>query len=46
MMRRGTGFDTNQARRQLLEEGQHVTPLQLPAHHHLAGGINAMHLED
>jgi hypothetical protein len=24
----------------------HLTTLQLPTHHHLAGGINAMHLED
>jgi hypothetical protein len=37
---------TNQARRQLLEKGQHVTPLQLPAHYHPASGINTMHLED
>jgi hypothetical protein len=46
MMRRGTGLDTNQARRQLLKERQDVTTLQLPAHHHLAGGINTMHLKD
>jgi hypothetical protein len=41
-----TGLDTNQARRQLLKELQDVTTLQLPAHHYLAGGINAMHLKD
>jgi hypothetical protein len=29
MMRRGAGFDTNQTRRQLLEEGQHVAALEL-----------------
>jgi hypothetical protein len=29
MMGRGTGFDTNHARRQLLKEGQHVAPFDL-----------------
>ena len=28
MMRRRAGFDTNQARRQLLEEGQHISALE------------------
>ena len=45
MMRRGAGFDTNQARRQLLEEGQDVASLQLAAEDHLATGINAVHLK-
>ena len=31
MVRRGTGLDPDQAWRQLLEERQDVTPLQLPA---------------
>src|SRR5271165_7568681 len=30
MMRRGAGFDTDQAMRQLLEEGQYVASLELP----------------
>jgi len=45
MVCRGTGFDTNQARRQILEKGQDVTPLQLPADDHLATGVNAVDLE-
>ena len=36
MMRRGTGFDANQARRQLLEKRQNVAPLDLAAKHHIA----------
>ena len=35
MVRRGTGFDANQAWRQLLEECQHVPTLQLAAEDHL-----------
>ena len=45
LLRRGAGFDTNQARRQRLEEGQDVAPLQLTAEDYLATGINAVHLK-
>jgi hypothetical protein len=43
---RGTGLDTNQAWRQLLEERQHVTTLQLAADDHLTGAINSVDLEN
>src|ERR1700746_3567421 len=39
-------FDTNQARRQLLEESQDVAALQLAADDHLAVSINAMDLKN
>ena len=45
MMRRGAGLDTNQARRQLLEERQDVAALQLTADDHLAFRVNAVHLK-
>jgi hypothetical protein len=45
MMRRGTGFDADQARRQLLEESQDVAPLQLTAQDHLATAIDAVDLK-
>jgi len=46
MMRCGAGLNPNQARRQLLEECQHVTALQLEAHEHLAFRVDAVHLKD
>src|SRR5674536_390552 len=46
MVRRGTGFDPDQAWRQLLEERQDVTPLQLPADDDLTFRINAVDLEN
>src|SRR5262245_57022609 len=46
MMRRGAGFDANQARRHLLKECQHVPALQLAADDNLALSINAVHLTD
>src|SRR5450830_1673725 len=46
MMRRGTGFDADQARRLLLEERQDVTPLQLSADDDLTFRINAVDLEN
>jgi hypothetical protein len=45
MVRRGTGFDTDQTRRKLLKERQDIPTLQLPADHHLARNINPVHLE-
>jgi hypothetical protein len=45
-MRRGASFDTNQARRQLLEESQDVAALQPAADDHLAVSINAMDLKN
>jgi hypothetical protein len=44
-MQWGASFDADQARRQLLEKREDVTPLQLPANDHLVGNINAMHLK-
>src|ERR1700741_706504 len=38
--------DTNQARRQLLEENQDVAALQLAADDHLAVSVNAMDLKN
>ena len=46
MMRRGAGFDANQARRQPLEKCQHVTTLQLTANYHIAFRIHAVHLKN
>src|SRR5664280_1579273 len=46
MMRRGTGFDADQARRLLPVERQDVTPLQLPADDDLTFRINAVDLEN
>ena len=46
MMRRGAGFNTNQTWRQLLKERQDIPTLQLPPDHHVASGINSVHLED
>ena len=45
MMRRGAGFNTDQARRQLLEERQHVAPLKLAAKDDIARRINAVDLK-
>jgi hypothetical protein len=45
-MRRGAGLDPNQARRQLLEERQDVSALQLAADDHLAFRVDAVHLKD
>src|ERR1700733_5518079 len=46
IMRRGAGFDAYQARRQLLEEGQYVASLDLPADNDIAIRIDAMNLKD
>ena len=46
MVRRGAGFDTDQTRRQLLEERQDIATLQLPANNHLAASVNAVNLEN
>jgi len=46
MVRRGAGLDADQAWWQLLEERQDGATLQLTADDHLAGGINAVDLED
>src|SRR6185436_5371872 len=45
-MRRGASLDADQAWRQLLEECQHVSALQLPADHHSPISINAVNLKD
>jgi hypothetical protein len=46
MMRRGAGFDTDQARRKLLEERQHVTSLEPATEDNSALRINAVNLND
>src|SRR5271169_3439876 len=46
MMRRRTGFDTNQARRKLLEQRQNVAPLQLPTDDHFAFRVDAVNLKN
>src|SRR3989337_2077130 len=45
MMRRGTGLDTNEAWRQLLEERQDVAALQLTADEHVAFRVDTVHLK-
>ena len=45
-MRRRAGFDTNQARRQLLEECQHVAPLELTTEGDIALRIDAVNLKN
>jgi hypothetical protein len=44
-MRRGTGLNADQTRRQLLKERQNVATLQLPADNHQTVGIHAVNLE-
>ena len=46
MMRGGAGLDLNQAWRQLLEERQEVTTLQLTADEHIAFRVDAVHLKN
>src|ERR1700722_18758000 len=46
MMRRRAGLDTDQARRQLLEEDQHVASLELTTHDHIARRIDAVNLKN
>src|SRR5215203_5204004 len=46
MVRRGASLDANWARLELLEEGQHVSTLQLPADHNLSISINAVNLKN
>src|SRR6266404_4890331 len=46
IMRRRTGLDTNEARRQLLKERQHIPPLQLTANNNIAIRINAVDLKN
>src|SRR5262249_30683520 len=46
VMRRGAGLDANQAWRQLLEEGQHVSPLQPAADEDIAFRIDPVNLKD
>src|SRR3974390_597969 len=45
MMRGSAGFDSNEARRKLLEERQDVTTLQLTAHNHLTLNVNSVDLK-
>ena len=46
VMRRRTGLDTNQARRQLLEERQNITALQLAAEDDIALRIDTVNLKN
>ena len=45
MMRRGAGFNPDQARLQLLEERENVATLQLTANEHLAFCVDAVDLK-
>src|SRR4029077_19877478 len=45
MMGTWAGFDTNYATRQSREEFQHLGAADALAHHHRAGGVDAMNLE-
>jgi hypothetical protein len=45
-VRRGASLDPNQTYWQFLKERQDGATLQLAADEHLAGGINAVDLED
>jgi hypothetical protein len=44
-MRRGAGFDADQARRQLLKECQHVSTLELAPQHDIAFHIDTVNLK-
>ena len=46
MMRRGAGFDADQARWQLLEECQYIASLQLTTDDYIAIRIDAVNLKD
>src|ERR1700729_1337237 len=46
MMRRRAGLDTDQARRQLLEEDQYVASLELTTHDDIARRIDAVNLKN
>src|SRR4030095_14820987 len=46
VMGRGTCFNTDQTRRQLLEERQHITALQLTAKDYIALRIDTVNLKD
>ena len=46
MVRRSAGFDTDQTRRQLLEECHYVAPLQLPADDYVALRTDAVDLKN
>jgi hypothetical protein len=46
MMRGSAGFDSNEARRKLLEERQDVTTLQLTPNYHLAFNVNTVDLKN
>jgi hypothetical protein len=46
MMRRCAGLDTDETRRQLLEESSDVTALQLAPDDHLAFRVDAMDLKN
>jgi hypothetical protein len=45
VMRRRTGFDTDQARLKAGKELQHLQATDAPADHRRAGGIDAVNLE-
>ena len=46
IMRRCAGFDTNQARRHLLEKRQDIAALQLTADDHIVFRVDAVHLKN
>src|SRR6516225_9613343 len=46
MMRRSAGFDTDEARRQLLKEWQNVPALELAANDHITCRVNSVNLKN
>src|SRR6266576_1394462 len=46
MMRRGAGFDTNEARRQLLKEWQNVPALKPAANDYITCSVNSVDLKN
>src|SRR6266508_4915488 len=46
MMRRGAGFDTNEARRQLLKEWQNVPALELTSNDYITCRVNSVDLKN
>jgi|GEM_PF-6472495 len=46
MMTGGAGFNSNEARRKLLEERQYIAALELQANDHLSLRVDTMHLKN
>ena len=46
MMTGGAGFNSNEARRKLLEEREYIAALELAANDHLSLRVDTMHLKN